>query len=59
MRLSKKKTAKALREEKDMADMTAMEQFNPDHMLKFIVNGKGEEMFFMNMAYKNKEIKIM
>ena len=42
-----------------MADMTAMEHFSPDHMLKFIVNAKGEEMFFMNMEYKNKEIKIM
>lgn len=36
-----------------------MEHFSPDHMLKFVVNGKGEEMFFMNMDYRNKEIKIM
>lgn len=42
-----------------MAEMTKMQEFDPAHMLKFVVNGKGEESFFMDMQYKNKEIKIM
>lgn len=42
-----------------MAEMTAMDHFSPDHMLKFVVNPKGEEMFWMDMEFKNKEIKIM
>ena len=42
-----------------MAEMTKMEHFDPDHMLKFVVNGKGEESFWMNMEYRNKEIKLM
>lgn len=47
-----KKTAREIRQEQDMADLTAMDQFDPAHMLKFVVNAKGEEMFFMDMKYR-------
>ena len=50
---------KAIREEKDMAELTNKTFFDADHVLKFVVNGKGEEMFFMDMKFKNKEIKVM
>ena len=36
-----------------------MDEFDPEHMLKFTVDAKGEETFFMDMAYKNKAIKVM
>ena len=36
-----------------------MEHFDANHMLKFLVNGKGEESFFMDMQYRNKVIKVM
>lgn len=42
-----------------MAELTQMDHFDANHVLKFIVNAKGEETFFMDMSYKNKEIKIM
>ena len=42
-----------------MSEITKMDHFDPDHMLKFIVNKKGEETFVFDMKYKDKEIKIM
>lgn len=36
-----------------------MDHFDANHVLKFMVNARGEESFFMNMKYFNKEIKIM
>lgn len=42
-----------------MSELTAMDHFDHQHMLNFIVNGKGEEMFFMDMKFRDKEITIM
>ena len=36
-----------------------MDHFDASHMLTFVVAGKGEESFFMDMQYRNKDIKIM
>ena len=53
------KSQREIREEMDMAEMTEMDHFDANHMLKFEVGGKGEESFFMDMSYRNKEIKVM
>lgn len=42
-----------------MAELQEMDHFDANHVLKFVVNPKGEESFYMDMKYFNKEIKIM
>ena len=36
-----------------------MDHFDSNHVLKFVVSGKGEESFYFDMQYKNKEMKFM
>ena len=48
-----------MREELDLAELSEMDHFDANHALKFLVNAKGEESFWMDMKYKNKEIKMM
>jgi len=42
-----------------MAEMQEMDQFDANHVLKFVVGSKGEETFYFDMQYKNKEMKFM
>ena len=42
-----------------MAELSEMDHFDANHVLKFWVNPRGEESFWMNMRYYNKEIKVM
>ena len=36
-----------------MAEMQEMDQFDANHVLKFVVGSKGEETFYFDMQYKN------
>ena len=42
-----------------MEEISSLERFDADHILKFVVAPKGEESFYFDMQFKNKEMKFM
>jgi hypothetical protein len=42
-----------------MEEISSLERFDANHILKFVVAPKGEESFYFDMQFKNKEMKFM
>ena len=47
------------REAIDMDMLTMMDDFDPAHMLTFVVAAGGQETFYIDMSNLDKEIKII